>query len=184
MIYTKDDLSTTTPPAEGRLQKEMDSFALLDSLGLEYAWISHEVKMTIADCADIDQVLEIALCKNLFLVNKQGQYFLLLIKGDKKFVTKDVSHAIGSSRLQFAGEDKLLEYLNLTPGSITVLGLMYDKENKVQLIIDSDLLKEKYAGMHPCINTTSLRINTVDLMEKVLPALHHEPIIIEIPYSE
>lgn len=184
MIYTKDDLGYTTPSAEGRLQKEMDSFALLDSLGIEYAWISHEIKNTIADCYDIDQVLEININKNLFLVNRKQEYFLLLICGDKKFVSKEVSHAIGSSRLQFAGEDKLMELLNLTPGSVTVLGLMYDKENKVQLLIDRDLLKEKYAGMHPCINTTSLRMKTEDLINKVLPALNHEPIFVDIPYSE
>jgi Ala-tRNA(Pro) deacylase len=137
--------------------------------------------MSIADCADIDKVLEIELCKNLFLCTKaRNQFFLLMLPGTKKFVTKDVSRMVGTSRLEFAPEEYLQKYMNLTPGSVGVMGLMHDNEQKVQLLIDRDILKHEYIGSHPCINTTSFRIPTKDFLEKLLPALNHKAILLDL----
>ena len=105
---------------------------------------------------------------------------LLMIVGDKRLVTKDVSKKLGTSRLSFANESYMEEYLDITPGSVSVLGLMNDTENHVQLVIDEDVLKGEYVGCHPCINTSSLRVRTADLMEKIIPAMHHEAKIIQI----
>ena len=91
----------------------------------------------------------------------------LMIVGDKRLVTKDVSKKLGTSRLSFANESYMEEYLDITPGSVSVLGLMNDTENHVQLVIDEDVLKGEYVGCHPCINTSSLRVRTADLMEKM-----------------
>lgn len=174
-------LQTTKPTTEGRLEKVNKSFELLEKLEIPYAWLDHEVKMSIADCADIDKVLEIELCKNLFLCTKtREQFYLLMLPGTKKFVTKDVSRMVGSSRLEFAPEEYLLEYMNLTPGSVGVMGLMHDTDQKVRLLIDREILKHQYIGSHPCINTTSFRMPTKDFLEKLIPALHHEPLILDI----
>ncbi len=174
-------LKTVGPEPEGRLQKEIDSFDLLDRLGIPYAWLDHEEKMTIADCGDIDALLEIDLCKNLFLCNKaKDAFFLLMMPGRKKFVTKQVSHLIGTSRLEFAPESYMEDFLNLSPGSVSVMGLMYDTENKVQLLIDRDVLRHRYIGCHPCINTASLRMPTEDFLKKFLPAVDHEPIFLDL----
>lgn len=112
-------------------------------------------------------MLEATICKNLFLctANKK-EFYLLMIVGDKRLVTKDVSKKLGTSRLSFASESYMEEYLDITPGSVSVLGLMNDTENHVQLVIDEDVLKGEYVGCHPCINTSSLRVRTADLMEK------------------
>ena len=91
-----------------------------------------------------------------------------------------VSKKLGTSRLSFADESYMEEYLDITPGSVSVLGLMNDTENHVQLVIDEDVLKGEYVGCHPCINTSSLRVRTADLMEKIIPAMHHEAKIIRI----
>lgn len=137
--------------------------------------------MTIDACQEIDVVLNAAICKNLFLCNRQEtQFYLLMLPGEKKFKTKEVSAQIGSARLSFAKDIYMEEFLDITPGSVSVLGLMNDKENRVQLLMDEDLLKEPYIGCHPCINTSSLRLRTEDLMNKILPAMKHTPVFVKL----
>ena len=160
----------------GRLEKEIRTYELLDSLGIEYDRADHEAAMTMEACARVDELLAPgSLCKNLFLCNRQKtQFYLLLIPGEKKFLTKDLSKQIGSARLSFGPEEYMEEYLDITPGSASVLGLMNDKENHVQLLIDTDVLKDKYLCCHPCINTSSLRLKTEDITGKFLKATGHE----------
>ena len=136
--------------AAGRLEKELHTYDFLDSLGVSYQRIDHEAAMTIDACQEIDVVLNAAICKNLFLCNRQEtQFYLLMLPGEKKFKTKEVSAQIGSARLSFAKDIYMEEFLDITPGSVSVLGLMNDKENRVQLLMDEDLLKEPYIGCHP-----------------------------------
>lgn len=156
----------------GRLTKEIETYDLLDSLGVEYDRIDHEAAYTMEVCEEIDKVLGGKTCKNLFLCNRQKtDFYLLLMPGDKPFKTKDLSAQIGSSRLSFAGEDDMLELLNLTPGSVTILGLMYDKENRVKLLVDEEVLEDEYFGCHPCINTSSIKMKTSDVFEKIIPVI-------------
>ena len=165
-----------------RLEKEIRCYDLLDNLGVDYQRIDHEEANTMDLCKAIDVALGAPICKNLLLCNRQcTAFYLLLIPGDKVFKTKDLSAQIGSSRLSFAGGEYMEQFLDITPGSLSVLGLMNDKEMKVQLLIDEDVLKGEYIGMHPCINTSSLRLKTADVMEKVIPAMGHEPKIVTLP---
>ena len=107
-------------------------------------------------------------------------FYLLLMPGSKPFRTKELSAQIGSARLSFASEEYMEQFLDLTPGSVTVLGLMNDTDNRVQLLIDEDVVKDEYFGCHPCINTSSLKMKTNDILEKFLPAVHHEPIFVKL----
>ncbi len=169
----------------GRLAKEVRVYDLLDSLGISYQRIDHEAAMTMEACAAIDEVLDATICKNLLLCNRQATaFYLLMIPGDKTFKTSVLSKKIGSSRLSFASGEAMEQLLDITPGSVSVLGLMNDTENRVQLLIDADVLKGEYFGCHPCINTSSLRLKMADLMEKILLAVHHEPIIVELETPE
>lgn len=170
---------------EGRLNKEIRVYDFLDSLGVKYQRVDHEAAMTMEACEEIDRTLSegvdsgVAICKNLFLCNRQEtDFYLLLIPGDKPFKTKYLSAQIGSSRLSFAKPEYMERYLDITPGSVSVMGLMNDKDNKVQLLIDEDVLQQEYFACHPCINTSSLRFRTADLVEKVIPAFGHEPVIV------
>ena len=166
----------------GRLAKEIRCYDLLDSLELDYQRIDHEAANTMEACAAVDAVLEATICKNLLLCNRQcTAFYLLMIPGDKVFKTKDLSAQIGSSRLSFASGEYMEQLLDITPGSLSVLGLMNDTENKVQLLIDEDVLKGECIGMHPCINTSSLRLKTKDLMEQILPAMGHDARIVALP---
>ncbi|MBQ3089694.1 MAG: prolyl-tRNA synthetase associated domain-containing protein [Oscillospiraceae bacterium] len=167
---------------EGRLEKEIRCYDLLDSLAISYQRIDHAETMTMEACAAVDQALEATICKNLFLCNRQKtRFYLLMLPGDKVFQTKELSRQIGSSRLSFAGEEPMLRYLDITPGSLSVLGLMNDRDHQVQLVIDRPVLEGEYIGCHPCINTSSLRFPTRDLLEKLIPALNHRPLIVDLP---
>lgn len=167
--------------AEGRLDKEMRVYDLLDSLGVEYERIDHEPAMTMEICEQIDASLGALICKNLFLCNRQQtDFYLLMMPADKPFKTKDLSAQIGSSRLSFATAEFMEEFLDITPGSVSVMGLMNDKDRRVRLLIDADVLKEEYVGCHPCINTSSLRLRIADLREKIIPALAHEPTVVTL----
>ena len=165
----------------GRLEKEIRCYDLLDGLGVNYWRVDHYAANTIEVCAAIDEVLGATICKNLFLCNRQKTaFYLLMIPGNKVFKTKDLSHHIGSSRLSFAGAEDMEKYLDITPGSVSVLGLMNDKDKQVQLLVDEEILGDEWLGCHPCINTSSLKLKTADLMDKIIPAMGHEPTMVQL----
>ena len=170
---------------EGRLPKEVRVYDFLDALGISFERVDHEAAMTMEACLEVDAALEATMCKNLMLCNRQcTDFYILLLPGNKKFKTSVLSKQIGSSRLSFADGQYMESFLDITPGSLSVLGLMNDKENRVQLLIDKDVLTGEYIGVHPCVNTASLKIRTSDLVEKIIPAMNHEPTYVELPWLE
>ena len=175
-------LHTTTPTdLSSRTEMEQRSFALLEELQIPYSYVDHAPALTMEDCAEIDEVLGVKMCKNLVLCNRQKtDYYLLLMPGDKVFKTKELSSQINSARLSFASGEAMEELLGVLPGSASVLGLLKDTEGKVQLLIDKDLLCEEYFGCHPCKNTSSIRFSTEDLLNRVLPKLGHAYIAVEL----
>lgn len=165
----------------GRLNREIRTYDLLDSLSISFQRTDHEATDTMEECNEIDSILGVVICKNLFLCNKQAtKFYLLMMPGNKVFKTKEVSHQIGSPRLSFASPDNMMKHLGLEPGSVSIMGLMNDHENAVQLLIDEDVLKDEYLGCHPCVNTSSLKIRTSDIIEKFLPAVKHEYITVHL----
>ena len=164
-----------------RLPKEQRVYAFLDSLGIDYNRVDHEPAMTMEACEAIDEVLGTSMCKNLFLSNRQETaFYLLLMPADKPFKTKDLSAQLGVARLSFGKAEYMEEYLDITPGSLSILGLMNDKKNNVQLLIDEDILSKELIGCHPCINTSSLSLTVKDMREKIIPAMNHKPIIVKL----
>ena len=165
-----------------RLHKEIRVYDFLDSLEISYQRVDHEPAMTMEACLEIDQILNATTCKNLLLCNRQKTaFYLLLMPGDKIFQTKELSAQLGVSRLSFASAEAMEEYLDITPGSLSVMGLMNDKDFHVNLVIDNAVLQGDYIGFHPCINTTSLRLKTSDLINKIIPAMGHKPTIVHLP---
>ena len=165
----------------GRLEKEIRTYDLLDRLGIAYERVDHEPAMTMEVCQAIDEVLQATICKNLFLCNRQETaFYLLMMPDDKPFRTKDLSAQIGSARLSFAKSEYMEQFLDITPGSVSVMGLINDKEKRVQLLIDEDVLNSEYVGCHPCINTSSIRLLTKDLVDEVIPAMEHAYIKVKL----
>ena len=175
-------------PTDGgqRLEKEIRTYDLLDSLGIEYERVDHEAAETMEACAAVDEVLQPAvICKNLFLCNSQKtKFYLLMIKNDKKFKTKEISKQINSARLSFAPSEFMEEYLDITPGSVSIMGLMNDKENKVKLLVDEDVIQSEYVGCHPCINTSSLKLRTEDVFGAIIQELEHEMTVVNLVGEE
>ena len=164
-----------------RLPKEQRVYAFLDSLQIEYSRVDHEPAMTMEACEAVDRTLGAIMCKNLFLSNRQETaFYLLLTPADKPFKTKDLSAQLGVARLSFGKAEYMEQFLDITPGSLSVLGIMNDKENNVQLLIDEDILSSKLIGVHPCVNTSSLAIRVADLKEKIIPAMKHTPTVVKL----
>lgn len=181
MSQTDSILYATAPSPEGRLPKEMAVYELMEKLQIPYVRTDHEPMMTIEACAEVDEILGIEICKNLFLCNSQKTRFhLLLMPGNKRFDTKTFCKQIGSPRLSFAPAEYMEKYLNITPGSVSVMGLMNDVEHAVELYIDRDVLEQEELGCHPCINTSSMKLKTKDVIEKFLPYTGHTYHVVEL----
>ena len=167
----------------GRSDREIRAYALLDRLGIAFDRTDHpdQPATSMEVCATVDAILGVHICKNLFLCNRQKtNFYLLIMPGDKPFKTKELSGQMGVSRLSFGDESFMEQFLDLHPGSVSVLGLMNDRDHRVQLVIDEDVLKEELFGCHPCENTSSIRFATKDLTDKVIPALGAAPILVKL----
>jgi Ala-tRNA(Pro) deacylase len=168
-----------------RIAEELACYDLLDDLGVLYTRVDHSRADTIEACHRVEQVLGWPICKNLFLCNRQKtQFYLLMLEGDKVFKTKDLSKQLEVSRLSFAGPEDLQEILGLQPGSVTVLALKNDKNNMVQLVMDKPIYEAPYVSCHPCISTSTVNFAMADLLEKILPAVNHTPIVVDLPAEE
>ena len=175
-------LTIGRPAGEGeRLQREIRTYDFLDRLGVSYERVDHAPADTMEICHEIETVLRAGICKNLFLCNRQQtSFYLLMMPGDKPFKTREISGQIGSARLSFAPEEKMLEYLDIEPGAVSVMGLVNDTEKHVQLLVDEDVLKEGYLGCHPCVNTSSLRLRTKDVFDVIVPATGHDKKVVHL----
>ena len=174
----------TGRPEDKRIEKEERCYDFLEGLHTEYFRVDHDHADTIEECEEIEKTLGCKICKNLLLTNRQQTaVYLLAMPGQKPFKTKILSKQIGTARLSFATEEQMLRCLDITPGSVSVLGLMNDKNKEVQLLIDKDLISEEYFGCHPCINTSTLKIKTVDVINKVIPQTGHSIEYVELPWE-
>ena len=169
--------------ADNRLAKEKRCYDLLDSLGIEYYRCDHPDANadTMEACLEIDAILEATVCKNLFLCNRQHtEFYMLMMPGDKPFKTKEISSQINSARLSFASAEEMEAFLDITPGSVSIMGLMNDKDNRVKLLVDKDVLVGEFLGCHPCINTSSLKLSTSDAFGPLLKAMHHDMTVVTL----
>lgn len=166
---------------DGRLPREIRVYDYLDKLGITYTRADHEHADTMEACDAIDEALDVVICKNLFLCNRQKtEFYLLLMPGGKPFKTKEIPPQVGCARLSFAPPEAMLEYLDIEPGAVSVMGLMNDRDHNVRLLIDEDVLKGDYIGCHPCVNTSSIKVRTKDITDVFLPAVGHVPTIVHL----
>lgn len=172
----------TSHPEKTATEKEMLSYLFLEDNGVDYIRAEHDEAATIELCEQVEKVIDAKICKNLLLCNRQQtDFYMLLIPGDLPFKTKYLSAQINSSRLSFASGEQMEEMLNVTPGSLTVLSLMFDKEKRIRLLIEKSVFDEEFFACHPCVNTATVRFSVNDLKQKVLPALGREYTVVELP---
>lgn len=153
----------------------------LDELGVAYRMISHAPLFHMDECAAAGERLGAVVCKNYFLTTKNHRtHCLCVVRPEARLRTADVSKQAGTARLSFAGEDELEQLLRTKPGSVSPLGLLFDEECRVRLLIDRALLAEARLAFHPCDNTRTLAIATADLLGRFLPAVGHDFTPVEI----
>lgn len=168
-------------PNDDRIPAEIAIYDKLDELGIPFERVDHEHADTMEDCLLIESVLGARICKNLFLCNRQQtEFYMLMMPGDKPFKTKFLSSQLGCARLSFAGADKMAEYLNTIPGSVSALELVFDTDKHVKLVIDKDLLDDECISGHPGISTSTLKLSKEDMLRYV-KAVGHDPQIVELP---
>ena len=166
---------------QDRPAKEIRTYDFLDHLGIEYYRIDHAPATgdDLSLLAAIEESLDARICNNLLLANRQRtRFYMLMLPSDKRFRSSEVSKQAGSSRLHFAEPEYMEELIDCTPGSASIMGLINDRDRRVQLLVDEDILRSEYVGCHPCINTSSLRIRSKDLFETFLQAAEHDYIAV------
>ena len=169
---------------ENREYAETAVYDLLDSVGVEYKTLCHPAAFTMEECEAVRKAIGAPVFKNLFLTNKQKTlFFLLMIPADKPFKTKYLSSQLGCARLSFASSEDMKKMLNISPGAVSPMGLIHDKDCKVRLIVDSDLSGACLYACHPCVNTASVALSLTDLLEKVVPATFHSYTWVSLPSS-
>lgn len=169
----------------GRPEAELRCYDVLDSLGIEYLRADHPHADTIEECLEIEKALGNPICKNLFLTNRnKTDFYLLLMPGNKPFKTKYLCRQMDCPRLSFAGPESMQKLLGLAPGSVSVLGLINDTECVVRLIMDKDVFESEYICCHPCKNTSTLKIKTADILEKLVPYVKHTVTVVDLPTEE
>ncbi len=173
----------TSAPEKGcRQEKELRVYKFMEENNIPIYGIDHDEAATMEICEKIEGTLGADICKNLFLCNaKASSFYLLLMPGKKAFKTKFLSKQINSSRLSFGSAENMEQYLDITPGSVSIMGLMNDNEKTVNLLIDKDLLSVPEIGFHPCVNTSTLKLSTDDLINLVIPALGRTYTIVDLP---
>ncbi len=183
-MYIDTQIYTAPPNGAGRLKKEMDTYTLLQELDIPFERLDHSAVAKVDDCYEIEQRLGLEISKNLFLSDgRRTQFYLLMMPGHKRYRAGELSKQLGTPRLSFADEAYLQKHLDLTPGSVSVLGLMNDKDHTVTLLIDRDVLAQEYVGCHPCVNTASLKLRLGDLLDKFLPHTGHQPVFVTLPWK-
>lgn len=171
-----------TRPAGVLPEQEAAAFDLLERLGIDYDRVSHDAAFNMELCAEVGRALDVSVCKNLFLCNRQKTaFYLLCMMPDKPFHTKDLSAQINSSRLSFAPEELLWELLHCTPGSATILGLANDADHQVRLLMERGVYEAPFLSCHPCICTSSLKLKMSDVLAKLLPHIGHEVTVVDLP---
>lgn len=164
-----------------RSEVEQGCYDLLEKLKIPFWRVDHDEANTIEDCKNVEEVIGVHICKNLFLQNRQGTvFYLLMMAGDKPFRTAEVSKLLGVSRLSFASPEKMAEMLCCTPGSVSILGLMHDKNRRINLLVDEDIWNSDFIRCHPLKNTSTLKIATRDVKEVFLPFVSHRPTVLRI----
>lgn len=166
------------------MPQEEAAFALLEELAMDYDRVSSEPADTMEKCAAVSAVLGVPICKNLFLCNRQKtQFYLLCMPSSKPFHTKDLSHQLGCARLSFAPPEAMEELLRVHPGSASILSLLFDREHRVQLVMDRETKACEYFSCHPCESTGTLKLRTRDVLEVFLPHTGHQPVAVELPWE-
>jgi Ala-tRNA(Pro) deacylase len=147
-------------------KNEQEVYDVLDKLDIPYRRYEHEAVYTIKELDNQDIDFHGEHCKNLFVRNRKGNvHYLIVVEGSKRVDLKKISEQIGSTPLSFASEERLYKHLELKPGSVTPMGLINDRDKKVIVVIDKDLMSLDSIGVHPNVNTATITLSYENLQK-------------------
>ena len=168
--------------AEGRGPLESKVYKALDKLNIPFERVDNDAVKTMEECVEINGVLGAEIRKTIVLCNrKKTSFFLIVMPAFKALDTKEVGRIIGVSGLSFAPADKMVEILGAEPGEATVMGILNDGEDYVQVLVDKEVADDEYFACNPGVNTSHIKFKTKDLLNVFLPKNHHQATIIELP---
>lgn len=179
MFYISEIQTTAPEGFKTPLQKE--TYKYLKKLNIPFERVDTDEAITMDDCVLINQKLNMKMVKTLFLCNRQKTiFFLFITTGDKPFKAKEFGSAVKCSRVSFAPQELMNEMLGTKIGAATVFSSITDLDRDLQIVIDKDVTDEEYYGCSDGTTTCYMKIKTDDIINKLLPAVKHKPIIIEI----
>jgi Ala-tRNA(Pro) deacylase len=157
-----------------------DLFAFLAGLGIEVRTVRHPPLFTVADSQALRGEIAGGHTKNLFLKDRKDSYFLVTVEEDATVDLKQIHHLIGASgKVSFGKPEALLDLLGVTPGAVTVFGLINDTAGRVRMVLDVGLMAHDTINAHPLVNDATTSIAGADLI-KFVRATGHEPEILKV----
>ncbi len=155
----------------------------LDTLGIDYTLNEHEAVFTVEESAQLHQDIAGAHTKNLFLKDAGGQFWLITVPHDARVDLKALPSAIGSKKVSFGRADDMERLLGVSPGAVTPLAALNDRENMVKVVIDARLANQAIVNVHPLRNTATLGLSGAALLT-ALADWSHSPLIVSVPVSQ
>ena len=155
-------------------------FALFDRLGIEHSTIEHPPFFTVEEGRPWHDKIPGLHCKNLFIKDRKGGIWLVVLPADKRADLARLEKALGAPRFSFARPDVLQDVLELTPGSVTPFGLINDTQRRVKVVLDADMLDSEWINFHPLHNAASTTLPSAGLLTFVR-ALGYEPTVTRVP---
>lgn len=179
MFYISDIYTTSPEKFESQLQEKV--YRTLNELCINFGRVETDVAITMGDCVEINKKLVVKMVKTLFLCNRQKTNFYLFVTcGDKRFDSKKFSSELKIARVSFADESLMKEMLGTEIGATTIFSSLIDNDNKVEIVIDRDVLNEKYYGCSDGTTTNYIKIEVSELINRILPYSNHKETIIEM----
>ena len=151
---------------------DKELFDMFKKLDIKYNIVEHEYVYTVEEANNINMDIDGIGCKNLFLTDHKGKYFLVFLKDDKRANLNELRKLVKTKKLSFASVEELDKILGLKQGSCTPLGIINDKDNLVTLLIDEDLVDQK-VQCHPNRNNATISIEYIDLIKFLEYNKHH-----------
>lgn len=148
-------------------------FGILNDANIDFFTMEHPAIMTVNEGVKIANSLDVPASKCLLLCDRHKHYYLLMALGEKRLDMKALAVELRCTRLSFASEEDMIKLIGAFPGAVSVMGLANDIDNNVTFILDNEIMECEYVCCHPCVNTCSIKLKTLDLLNKFLPFIHH-----------
>ncbi len=168
-------------PEDKRGELETKVYAEFKELGIDFKRVDNDEAISMEECVEISNTWGAEIRRTVVVCNRQTtNYYLVVMPADKRFDTKTFAHNMECARVSFASEEDMIKILGVSHGNASVVSILNDKDNMVQVVLDKDVADDEYFACNVGINTTHIMFKTDDLINKFLVKEEHNPKIIEL----